>query len=116
MEGNQYNCPLREGKCVKLEEAEYPWYKEGARWEGVGSTFASASSAPSYPSNFKEDDSKPDRGYGYSFADHQGVPCSCPKNKKTEGFSEQEQGWNWRWLGLLFLLLSFALIFLTHNR
>ena len=116
MDTGQNRCPLREGKGVTLEEAEHPWYKGGSQWTGVGSDFTSATNAPSYPQNFIEDQTKPHRGYGYSYSARQGEACDCPSKKPlTEGFQTEEKGWNWLWIIFFVILVGLLLSWLGRS-
>lgn len=76
-----YSLRKYKGKTVVLVEADNPWYvnKDSTTIEPVNKSQElrqiDHKFADYKPTNFIIDTTKPDMGYGYSYASRQGVPC-----------------------------------------
>lgn len=124
----------QDGKKVILIEPDEPWYigldkKEKEKPKGIMKkkyvklNEVSYRNNADYKTNFVMDTTRPDMGYGYSYASRLGQPCLCKRDDKinctkklTEHFGKQHKNTNTLMYRLAVIFFIISLIHLTLNK
>lgn len=111
------------GKKVILVNSENPWYlnnefKEEAKIMGNKEPLNQVTYQPygNFKSKFIMDFTKPDLGYGHSYAERLGKPCPCNKANVFEGFGNVKSGDAINTIILILCLLIFLLLILKYRK